>query len=434
MKRLFFALCFCSVCFYAYTQNNKVLRIGDTLPAITVTVLSGDGVLNIPLASFYKDKPVILDFWATWCGSCVKTMAEADSLIKRSGNGFGLVPISYEDRKTVGAFVKKNKVMQKLPFIYAVEDSVLMGRMISFRELPHEVWVGKDGVIKAITYAEELTTENTEAFIKKEVLYLPEKNDLVDFDLTKPLPVDPKEILYRSVLTPYKRGIIPAIGSFGDSYNVYSTIDRFFANNKSILDMFYAAYSENKGLIKKDRIELYVRDSLSLNPFELLRKGTIKQKIPYLYCYEKIVPKKLPAGVFYRGVMNDLNQLFPYYASIEKRKVICWVLINREAKKNPNTMGSISEIKWESGFFKRLTNQYMNVLVDYLNWNMNLPVVDESGFLNPFDMELDIGAVLQDNRIVLNTEKVQQSLQKYGFDLVKGERMIDILVIREKKE
>jgi len=432
MKRLFFALCFCSVCFYAHTQNNKVLRIGDTLPAITVTVLSGDGVLNIPLASFYKDKPVILDFWATWCGSCVKTMAEADSLIKKSGNGFGLVPISYEDRKTVGAFVKKNKVMQKLPFSYVAEDTILMGRMISFKQLPHEVWVGKDGVIKAITYAEELTTENTDAFVKNEVLYLPVKNDLVDFDLSKPLPVESKEILYRSVLTAYKPGISASIGSFNPAYTQHILVSRFSAFNSSILQMFYAAFSQSRGLIKKERVELHIKDSTGLDPYEYLQHGTRRQRIPYLYCYERILPQKVTEDVFYKGLLNDLNQLFPFNANIEKRKMMCWVLVNRQPKMNPGTKGFAPKTKWLQGNITNFTNQTMAVLVDYLNWNMNMAVIDESGFLKSFDMDLDIDAIIQNNRVVLNTEKVQLNLRRYGFELVQEERMTDVLVIREK--
>ena len=432
MKRLFFALCFCGVCSYAHTQNNKILRIGDTLPAITVTVLSGDNVSKVPLASFYKDKPVILDFWATWCGSCVRTMAEADLLIKKSGNAFGLVPISYEDRKTVGAFVKKNKVMQKLPFSYVAEDTVLMGRMINFRELPHEVWVGKDGVIKAITYAEELTTENTEAFVKNEVLYLPEKNDKIDYDYSKPFEVSTKDILYRSILTGYRPGLYSTINDFTSELDHSVQVNRLFASNVSMIHLLYTAFSQNRGLLDHSRIEMVVNDSIALDPFKFLKSPTRKQKLAHLYCYELLLPEKMSEEHFFSKMLEELNQVLPYEGHVEKRKKLCWVLINCDPKKNPTTKGEASKIKWELGYIKRMTNQHMNLLTEYLNWNMKRPVFDESGFTNAFDMEFKFEGKFQNERVELITEKVQESLKRYGFELVQEERLTEVLVIREK--
>ena len=85
-----------------------------------------------------------------------------------------------------------------------------------------------------------------------------------------------------------------------------------------------------------------------------------------------------------------------------------------------------------TGKHNKFSNQTMAVLVDYLNWNMNMAVIDESGFLKSFDMDLDIDAIIQNNRVVLNTEKVQLNLRRHGFELVQEERMTDVLVIREK--
>ncbi len=60
-------------------------------------------------------------------------------------------------------------------------------------------------------------------------------------------------------------------------------------------------------------------------------------------------------------------------------------------------------------------------------------MVDRSSFRKSFDMKLDLDAVSDGNNVFLNTEKVKRTLRNYGFDLIKVECDIPILVITEKK-
>src|SRR5690606_28167319 len=62
-------------------SNYRRLNIGDTVPDISFTVCN----FNMPTAklSDFAGRLVILDFWATWCGSCIKMFPKVDSLQKK---------------------------------------------------------------------------------------------------------------------------------------------------------------------------------------------------------------------------------------------------------------------------------------------------------------------------------------------------------------
>lgn len=432
MKRIFFAFYFCLFFTEGVTQQIKPLEIGDTLPPVMVQVMKSDGFYTVPLRNYYRDHFLILDLWATWCGACIKAMQQSDPLIRKYKGKLNVLPITYEDSLTVQLFKARSKVLKGFDFDFAVNDTVLMGGLFKFKVLPHQVWIDRQGVVKAITYPDEVTEENINQFINNEVLQLPEKTDDLDFDLTKPLTVDLKHILYRSVLTPYRAGLGNIMGNSSPAYVSGIRINRFYAINQYVLPLFYAAYSQGNGLVRYDRIELHTKDSFGLMP--LMTKGTLTRKklIAASYCYELLLPDKIDKGRFYTYLLEDLNRLFPYKAAIEKRMKTCWVLIAIDSSKHPQRSFSKAQLKWEGGFLKQLYHQEMSTLVNYLNWNMNLVVLDETDFVLPFDMKVAFKAGAGESGFELEVESVRNSLQKYGFDLVQRERMADVLVVRDR--
>lgn len=71
------------------------------LPSVTLKNLSGK---TINIADYAKeDKPIILSFWATWCGPCLKELAAINDVYSdwQAETGVKLVAISIDDAKSV---------------------------------------------------------------------------------------------------------------------------------------------------------------------------------------------------------------------------------------------------------------------------------------------------------------------------------------------
>lgn len=171
------------------TANNiSVLNIGDPIPdALWNTPLQvvnhPQGQQTITLAD-YKGKLIILDFWATWCSSCIKELPRLDSLQVDFNENLKLITISSEPKLKIESAISKFKIKApNLPFIHS--DSIL-NEVFPHRFVPHEVWINK-GKIVAITSASKVSATNIRQLMNTGTIAMETKRDLMEFDDKKSL-------------------------------------------------------------------------------------------------------------------------------------------------------------------------------------------------------------------------------------------------------
>lgn len=101
------------------------------------------GVEYVDKAPELKGKPAIVEFWATWCPPCRKSIPHLNELNKKfSSQGLVVVGITDEDKKKVEEFRKTT------PMEYSVAlDKKGLGEKFGITGIPHAFVVGKDGKI-----------------------------------------------------------------------------------------------------------------------------------------------------------------------------------------------------------------------------------------------------------------------------------------------
>ncbi len=413
----------CSLPSSLFAQDKIVpLKIGDRVPDIFL-----ENIINHPGGkahlSDFKEKLLILDFWATWCRPCVEAIPRLEQLQREFDNQLRILMVTSQPATTISKFFSERKI--SLP---SVTGDQKLSKLFPHKYVPHEVWI-KDGKVIAITSEAEVTAGNIKIQLSEKASVMAEKKSNFDYDLTKPLLFNgngglSSDLLYYSVFTGYLDGIGGG-GVYTDSLNRF----KIRALNGTVLQLYLGAmrYTDNRELGKANRCITEFDKQEALPPSDVPAYSPAARD--KYYCYELIVPIAL-RGQAGELMLEDLNRFFGarYHlrGAIEKRAVKCWALRKTEDFKGLDSQSAIPEIISAEPnlmvYCKQPFSKFQEAIASLYRHDP-FPVIDQTGITS----EIDISFPTKEKDII----RFNDWLKKYGLHLVQDSCPIDMLVIKQ---
>ncbi len=126
-----------------------VLAAGATLFAAANKTMVGQKLPELRLDYVGKKpdvagKPMILEFWATWCGPCRQSIPHLNEIYKKyKDKGLVIVGVTDEDNQTIRKFTKS----VPMDYFPATDRGGKLSAEFGVQGIPHAVLINKSGEI-----------------------------------------------------------------------------------------------------------------------------------------------------------------------------------------------------------------------------------------------------------------------------------------------
>ncbi len=128
----------------APAETAELKDLGVAPPIELEVVGSGESVV---LGEMLSRGPVLVDFWATWCGPCRKAMVIYSNLYRRYGSrGFQVLAVSLDSPRSVDK-VRLFALKYELPYPVVLDADRKVGKDYGVRVLPTSFLIDMDGHI-----------------------------------------------------------------------------------------------------------------------------------------------------------------------------------------------------------------------------------------------------------------------------------------------
>ncbi|HEY3220036.1 MAG TPA: TlpA disulfide reductase family protein [Gemmatimonadales bacterium] len=97
-----------------HAQDIIGIPVGETPPPVTLESLTGD---SVPLSQWIGKKPVIIEFWATWCPICAELLPRMEAAQKKFGDRAQFVVVAVAVNQSKNS-VRRHLEREPMPFTF----------------------------------------------------------------------------------------------------------------------------------------------------------------------------------------------------------------------------------------------------------------------------------------------------------------------------
>ncbi|HMQ00865.1 MAG TPA: redoxin domain-containing protein [Cyclobacteriaceae bacterium] len=382
-------------------QSNSL--IGTKAPELEFHHILNYESQTAQLSDFEK-KIVVIDFWATWCASCIEAFPKLERLQKDFNNDLQIITVTNEPLERIEKFLQKKSL--SLPIVLDTDRSI--ATHFPHRMLPHTIIIDKQRVIRVVGSSKDINEDVIHKMLANEKVSIPEKIDVIDFDPLKPLSGN-ENFVFQATITPYQEGLFSMANA--SWVNTAYANRRILATNLSAKSLFEIAY----------QFPVSTRTIVTLKQADDLDWG--KQNA---YCFDLIVPEVVGDQRF--DIMKfHLSMFFSdFQVKVEKRVVSVKVLklIDAAESKLKSSAGGSKSVS-SSGKGLSMKNAGIAHVAEFLEPMFNKPVIDDTGLNGLFDLELPWYHE--------NPKQIFEELKKIGLELTDDYREVDMLIISDRK-
>lgn len=397
---------------HAATQNLPV-KLGEQVPGslweLPLEVVNHPEKKKTISLRDFRGKLIILDFWATWCGSCISGMEKIHPLKEQFRDKVEIIAVTIETAEKAQKFLQTNPKVKQLG-MFSVSGKNALHEYFSYGVLPHYAWISPEGKLIAASSSEQITSANLSKALKGSELQFAMK-ELLERDKPVFLKGVPKNTLLQkySVLIKGKIDGLPAVRTLR---NTGERITGVCYSNLPLIGIYRGIAMEVIPGLKSKQFLLEVDASDTL----MRAKRRVGDTEYYTYDYED--PNYQIADL-----LNQLNCSSGYYGRLEKRTTDCLLLVRTSDDDLIKSKGGNKKYSLFSKEESSLRNTPVSWLVNRLNDNdvAGSFVIDQTNYDHHVD--LDINAQPGDLQGII------KELNKYGLDLVKARREVDLFII-----
>jgi thiol-disulfide isomerase/thioredoxin len=389
--------------------------------------------------SDFKDKLLIIDFWATWCDPCRSFLLTADSLQKEFGDKIIILPVTYEDSLKAVRFLNDFKLATGINVTSVINDQSL-NQMFPHNLIPHEVWINPvDQKVIAITDNYQVNAANIDRVLHSEQVQWQMKDDIPSLEINVKKPVliknaqvpnlsksivlrDVDNNSYQFILTGHISGIASQ-AYLGDPHSL-----KVFNNPIPYLYTIANYDEDDPGSINSKRMIIQVKDTSATNFPE---SGNYQVKKAWMakndYCFELILKDTtLDRGEIARKELNNYFKTINITGNPVTKAVPCYLLRRTSAIDKLSSKGGEQKESVHNPYQMSLQNEPLGdwIFVLQTYWlQLGPPVYDESGFGEiPVDMNLTCN--------MKRIDSINKALEKYDLQFVKSEKKIRTVEIK----